>query len=220
MSTTLPLFPLGSVLFPGMTMALHVFEDRYLTLVNDLLSLPADQPRRFGVVGITLGHEVGEKAAHQWADVGCTAEISTVQRRPNSSVDLVVTGVERFRAVEWLAPDGTTPYLRAQTVPLAEEVGEEAEVWRERAAHHFAVYLERLDRIGIIVADDTDLPKDPVAASYALADASCWICRTSRRCWRPTPRRSGWPAPWSCSGEKTGCFLRCGCFLRGASRTR
>ncbi|WP_107491563.1 LON peptidase substrate-binding domain-containing protein, partial [Thermobifida fusca] len=171
MSTTLPLFPLGSVLFPGMTMALHVFEDRYLTLVNDLLSLPADQPRRFGVVGITLGHEVGEKAAHQWADVGCTAEISTVQRRPNSSVDLVVTGVERFRAVEWLAPDGTTPYLRAQTVPLAEEVGEEAEVWRERAAHHFAVYLERLDRIGIIVADDTDLPKDPVAASYALADA-------------------------------------------------
>src|SRR5690606_3356395 len=58
-----------------------------------------------------------------------------------------------------------------QTVPLAEEVGEEAEVWRERAAHHFAVDLGRLDRIGSIVADDTDLPKGPGAAAYAVADA-------------------------------------------------
>lgn len=171
MSTTLPLFPLGSALFPGLTMALHVFEDRYLRLVNDLLSLPADQPRRFGVVGIKLGHEVGEKAAHQLVEVGCIAEISTVQRRPNSAFDLVVMGVERFRVLEWIKPDETTPYLRARVLPLAEEIGEDAVLWRERAAHHFAVYLERLDRIGVIVADDTDLPEEPLAASYVLADA-------------------------------------------------
>ena len=171
MSTTLPLFPLGSVLFPGLTMALHVFEDRYLRLVDDLLDLPADRPRRFGVVGIKLGREVGEGAAHQIAEVGCAAEISTVQHS-GSGLDLVVTGVERFRVVEPVEPDEETPYRRARVAPLAEEVGEDAGAWWERAARHFTVYLERLDRIGVVVAADAELPAEPVEASYAVADAT------------------------------------------------
>ncbi|WP_068757183.1 LON peptidase substrate-binding domain-containing protein [Thermobifida cellulosilytica] len=171
MSTALPLFPLGSVLYPGLTMALRVFEDRYLRLVDDLMALPADQPRRFGVVGIRLGHEVGERGAHQIAEVGCTAEISAVQRRSDSGLDLVVAGVERFRVVEWIEPDKDTPYLRARVVALPEESGEDAEVWRERAARSFAVYLERLERIGVLAAEDAELPDTPPEAAYAVADA-------------------------------------------------
>ena len=47
MTETLPLFPLGAVLYPGLVMPLHIFEDRYKQLVRDLLSGP--EPRRFRV---------------------------------------------------------------------------------------------------------------------------------------------------------------------------
>nr|MBA3798384.1 LON peptidase substrate-binding domain-containing protein [Geodermatophilaceae bacterium] len=54
-SETIPLFPLGSPLFPGMVLPLHVFEERYRLLIEDLLALPADSVRRFGVVAIRQG---------------------------------------------------------------------------------------------------------------------------------------------------------------------
>ncbi|HEX8005265.1 MAG TPA: LON peptidase substrate-binding domain-containing protein, partial [Trebonia sp.] len=57
MSETLPLFPLTTVLFPGMRLPLHVFEQRYRQLVRDLLELP--EQRRFGVIAIRKGRETG-----------------------------------------------------------------------------------------------------------------------------------------------------------------
>src|SRR6266702_1517430 len=61
MSETLPLFPLGTVLFPGLLLPLHIFEDRYRRLVRDLQDGP--EPRRFGVIAIRQGDEAGEPAA-------------------------------------------------------------------------------------------------------------------------------------------------------------
>ena len=58
MAELLPIFPLGLVAFPGMAVPLHVFEERYRDLVRDLLELP-EQERRFGVVAIREGREVG-----------------------------------------------------------------------------------------------------------------------------------------------------------------
>src|SRR5437868_13108056 len=55
----LALFPLGTVLFPGLVLPLHLFEERYRLLIGDLLERP--EPRRFGVVGIELGHETGDE---------------------------------------------------------------------------------------------------------------------------------------------------------------
>ena len=57
MSEMLPLFPLSTVLFPGMRLPLHIFEDRYRALVSDLLASP--EPRRFGVIAIRSGREIG-----------------------------------------------------------------------------------------------------------------------------------------------------------------
>ncbi|GAB3113841.1 LON peptidase substrate-binding domain-containing protein [Streptomyces calidiresistens] len=57
-TTRLPLFPLHAVLFPGLVMPLNVFEARYRALVSDLLRLPEDGPRPFGVVAIREGYEV------------------------------------------------------------------------------------------------------------------------------------------------------------------
>ena len=55
MATRLPLFPLGTVLLPGLVLPLHVFEPRYRVLVQALLELPDGAPRQFGVVAIKLG---------------------------------------------------------------------------------------------------------------------------------------------------------------------
>ena len=54
--TLLPMFPLGSVLFPAMPLALRVFEERYLKLMGAILE---DEPSEFGVVLIERGSEVG-----------------------------------------------------------------------------------------------------------------------------------------------------------------
>ncbi|MBA0050357.1 ATP-dependent protease [Streptomyces sp. AJS327] len=58
MTTALPLFPLNSVLFPGLVLPLNIFEPRYRALMRDLLKIPEDAPRRFAVVAIRDGHEV------------------------------------------------------------------------------------------------------------------------------------------------------------------
>ncbi|MYX40658.1 ATP-dependent protease, partial [Streptomyces sp. SID89] len=54
----LPLFPLNSVLFPGLVLPLNVFEERYRAMMRTLLKSPEDEPRRFAVVAIRDGHEV------------------------------------------------------------------------------------------------------------------------------------------------------------------
>ena len=60
MATRLPLFPLSTVLVPGLVLPLHVFEPRYRILVQALLELPEGAERRFGVVAIRSGREVGD----------------------------------------------------------------------------------------------------------------------------------------------------------------
>jgi Lon protease-like protein len=69
-STRLPLFPLGTVLFPGVLLPLHVFEERYRSMVRDLLDAPAEE-RRFGVVAIREGREVGADGIRALHAVGC-----------------------------------------------------------------------------------------------------------------------------------------------------
>src|ERR1700743_824167 len=71
--TRLPLFPLGTVLFPGMLLPLHIFEDRYKELLQDLLDGP--EPRRFGVIAIKKGRETGVEGVSSLYEVGCTAPI-------------------------------------------------------------------------------------------------------------------------------------------------
>ena len=51
-------FPLGTVLFPGLVLPLHVFEERYRALVRHLVDQPDGTPREFGVVAIERGWEV------------------------------------------------------------------------------------------------------------------------------------------------------------------
>jgi Lon protease-like protein len=126
----IPLFPLGTPLFPGVVLPLEVFEPRYRTLVAELCTLPDGAGRRFGVVAIRQGWEVEQVApAAALYDVGCTAVLRVVAPRADGGFRVVTVGADRFRLLEVLVPDGEDdpPYLRGRVEWLeGEEAAEEA----------------------------------------------------------------------------------------------
>jgi Lon protease-like protein len=156
----LPLFPLGTVLFPGSAMPLHVFEPRYRQLVEDLLSGP--EPRLFGVVAIRAGHEVGADNLRALYDVGCVAEVRQVERAPDGRFAVLVVGTRRFRLLE---VDRTLPYLQADVDLLDEPegAGTLVDAAAAKAREDFAVYSRLLSRPA------SGLPADPTELSYAVA---------------------------------------------------
>lgn len=89
---SLPLFPLNTVLFPGMQLKLHIFEERYKLMINNCIE--ANEP--FGLVLIKQGREALGPIATPYA-VGCTAAISEVQRLPLGRMNITAVGQRRFR---------------------------------------------------------------------------------------------------------------------------
>jgi Lon protease-like protein len=164
----LPLFPLGhTVLFPGVVLPLHVFEERYRELVQGLVELPEGTPRRFGVVAIRQGWEVGAEAAEALHVVGCAAELRRVSRYPDGRYDIVTVGADRFRlldvdrdsqpyllgSVEWLPPD-----LPSDAAGLAASVGA-----------LFSEYVTAAAGLQARPVDPPELPDDPGELSYLVA---------------------------------------------------
>jgi Lon protease-like protein len=161
----LPLFPLGTVLVPGLLLPLHVFEPRYRRLVADLLLRPEGE-RVFGVVAIREGHEVGEHGARALYPVGCTAVVREVTEYEDGRFDLVTSGAVRFR-LEGLDEAAGTPYLTGLVSPVPESEGDGADV--EELARQvglgFAAYRERLG------VPQVGLPSSPRVLSYLVAAA-------------------------------------------------
>lgn len=91
----IPLFPLTTVLLPGMSLPLHIFEVRYRQLVADLLKLP-EVDRKFGVVAIKAGWEVGSENLPILHSVGTFARVRKVKHLPDGKFDLSTVGVDRF----------------------------------------------------------------------------------------------------------------------------
>ena len=106
----LPMFPLGTVLFPEACLPLHVFEPRYQALVADCLGGGLE----FGVVLIARGSEVG--GGDLRTDVGTVARIANVAELGDGRLLVVATGVRRIRVESWLPED---PYPRAEVADLA-----------------------------------------------------------------------------------------------------
>ncbi len=115
----LPLFPLNSVLFPGATLPLHIFEERYKKMVN--LCLESNSP--FGVLLIRSGSEVDEAA--EPLEIGTTARIVRVQHLDAGRMNLICLGEQRFRLSRQVSE---TPYLVGEVEPLQSIDGEGREV--------------------------------------------------------------------------------------------
>jgi Lon protease-like protein len=160
----IPLFPLGTVLFPGAPLALHIFEDRYRTLMADLLALP-DDDRKFGVIAIRSGREVGVDGVKALHDVGCMAVITAVQTGADGTFDIEAVGSARFRAISL---DSEQPYLRATVEWLPEPAGEVGPL-REIVMQRYADYRTALGGLRGVSLDAPELPHDARLLSYLVA---------------------------------------------------
>jgi Lon protease-like protein len=168
MSEVLPLFPLGAVLYPGMLMPLHIFEERYRQLVRDLLAGP--EPRRFGVIAIRKGRETGIDGVQSLYEIGCTAALRRVDRLDDGRFDIVTVGTQRFRL---LGLDESQPYLQGEVEVLAEEpvapAAAEPAVRVVQAA--FREYLDALTEWGGATVRLEELPDEPSLLSFIVAAA-------------------------------------------------
>lgn len=182
----LPLFPLGSVLFPGLVLPLHVFEERYRALARDLLALPQDAPRRFGVVAIRDGQEVapggpgadGATAAAGFGPdlgtslhpVGCTADVASMLEKTDGGYEMVATGTTRFRV---LSVETGGPYLTAEVEELPEPLGEDAGSLGAQVDRAFRKYQKQLAGANErTLAATQELPDQPTVLSYLVAAAT------------------------------------------------
>jgi len=166
-SELLPLFPLGTVLYPGVLLPLHVFEERYRLLIRQLVALPEGTRRRFGVVAIREGREVGPEGIRALYDVGCAAEVRRVQAHEDGRFDIVTSGAERFRL---RGLDDSRPYLQADVEWLPEPEGEGAASLAAGVGRLFAAYRAALlGAEGSAAPDTTKLPTPPLVLSYLVA---------------------------------------------------
>lgn len=118
---TIPLFPLGTVLFPGMLLPLRIFEPRYRRLMEWLLNRPGGTAREFGVVAIRQGWEVGADGVGALYPIGCTATVRRADLLDDGSYDIVTIGADRFRLES--VDTNSQPYVQAQVERLPHELG-------------------------------------------------------------------------------------------------
>ncbi|MFE1026124.1 LON peptidase substrate-binding domain-containing protein [Streptomyces sp. NPDC058818] len=197
----LPLFPLNSVLFPGLVLPLNIFEERYRAMMRELLKTPEDEPRRFAVVAIRDGYEVAQtepglpdptttlergpaagfgtdplKAFHK---VGCIADAATVRERADGTFEVLATGTNRVRL---LSVEASGPFLTAELEPLSEEPGDEAGALAEGVLRSFRQYQKRLagarERS---LTTGAELPDEPGVVSYLVAAAMMLDTPTKQR---------------------------------------
>jgi len=159
------MFPLNTVLFPGVSLPLHIFEDRYRALVHHLRRVEDPEQRLFGSVAIREGYEVGEHGAQSLFRVGCRVLLTEIEERHDGSFDAVGVGLERIELERLetggLFPVGHVVALPEQEVPVAAEVV-------ERARATFTAYRAAL----VEFRPDPytgGLPRDPEYLSWALA---------------------------------------------------
>ncbi|GHD28330.1 LON peptidase substrate-binding domain-containing protein [Streptomyces galbus] len=197
----LPLFPLNSVLFPGLVLPLNVFEERYRAMMRELLKTPEEEPRRFAVVAIRDGHEVapsepgmpdltalpqrgpsagfGTDPLKAFHGVGCVADAATIRERADGSFEVLATGTTRVRL---LSLDTSGPFLTAELEELTEEPGDEAGPLAEGVLRAFRQYQKRLagarERS---LSTGTELPDEPAVVSYLVAAAMLLDTPTKQR---------------------------------------
>lgn len=180
----LPLFPLSSALYPGLVLPLNVFEERYRSLVGDLLALPEDAPRRFGVVAIKNGQEVsptgregratgpmaglGDDPMDALYGIGCIADAAGIAERDDGGYELVATGILRFRL---LSVDTEGDYLTGEIEEVPDEPGDGADALAPQVTRAFGAYQKKLAGARERTLAAQEFPEDPTVLSYLVAAA-------------------------------------------------
>jgi Lon protease-like protein len=166
----IPLFPLGTVLVPGLVLSLHVFEPRYRQLLADLATKPEDE-RGFGVVAIREGHEVGEQGVRALHEVGTLALLRSISAWPDGRSDITTNGDARFRVLR-LVDEGTA-YTCAEVEWLGEDDGDgDTLALAQVVSARFDEYRAAVAGAGAVeAAQMLALSSEPRMLSYLVAVA-------------------------------------------------
>ncbi len=160
----IPLFPLDTVLFPGMALPLRIFEERYRLMVNACL----EGNRQFGVL---LAKPPQASSAETTAyPVGTAALITHVDAREDGDLDVQTAGMERFRVLHILH---TEPYAvgRIEPFPL-EQVHSRATIAQvKRAGDLFVRYLRLVAEVLGTVIRVEETPRDASSLAYLIGIA-------------------------------------------------
>ena len=159
----LPLFPLNTVLFPGMPLPLHIFEDRYKQMIQYCL----EEKQPFGVVLIRNGMEaLGPLAQPHF--IGCTARIVEVEMLSEGQMNITSIGERRFRIISL---NYDSPYLigKVKYYPLV--AGDPDQLIRiaENLAPKVRQYMHILNEVEEIDLDPENLPGDPLVLAHLSA---------------------------------------------------
>ena len=156
----MPMFPLGSVLFPHMPLSLRIFEERYVVMLSRVLQ---EDVSEFGVVLIERGQEVGG-GEHRFG-IGTVARIVQLEAS-EGFIGLVAEGERRIRVDEWL---DDAPHPRAEITEL------EPLVWDDDLLTTLVVAEDIVRRTLAQIGEETGwspevvLTEEPVARAWQLA---------------------------------------------------
>ena len=159
----LPLFPLNTVLFPGMPLNLHIFEERYKRMMQACI----ESSKPFGVVLIKQGLEAHGPLAEPH-EIGCTARIIEVEPLSESRMNIVALGQKRFRIISSSDQDSylvgqVKLYPLEDTDPeLLTQTGKRLYPWVKR-------YMDILSQASGTDLESEHLPNDPLALAFLAA---------------------------------------------------
>jgi Lon protease-like protein len=159
----LPLFPLNTVLFPGMPLNLHIFEERYKRMMQACI----ESSKPFGVVLIKQGLEAHGPLAEPH-EIGCSARIIEVEPLSEGRMNIVALGQKRFRIISSSDQDSylvgqVRLYPLEDTDPkLLTQTGKRLYPWVKR-------YMDILSQASGTDLESEHLPNDPLALAYLAA---------------------------------------------------
>jgi uncharacterized protein len=159
----LPLFPLNTVLFPGMPLSLHIFEDRYKEMISRCLQ----DSKPFGIILIKEGVEALGPLAQPYS-IGCTAQITQVQPLDEGRMNLIAVGHERFKL---LTIDHALPYLTGdiETFPMLIQDRIQFAAQVRRIVGQVNRYLKIMAEIEQLAFEIDEIPTEPLPVAHLAA---------------------------------------------------
>jgi Lon protease-like protein len=155
----LPIFPLSVVLFPGISLPLHIFEPRYKRMLADCLQ----DDGRFGITPMAEEAELPAAGA-----VGCIAEVRVNQELPDGRSNIIVLGGARFVLSHLLQEP--LPYLTATVEAFGDDVDPEVTLEDSSELRHlFGSYFAVLRELNDLVAEEPSLPDGGSELSFHVA---------------------------------------------------
>jgi Lon protease-like protein len=160
----LPIFPLGTVLFPGAILPLHIFEDRY----KQMMRFAIENGERFGLSYHSEAF-IGRETPPEIGSVGCVAKINAVVPLEEGKVNVISTGVIRYRVI---GLQQSEPFILARVEPFTDDLEPGADLNRifhdiSEVCKRFLEAAQELDETGVLV--NQQLPEDPEDFSLIIS---------------------------------------------------